>query len=263
MSFFRRVVPRVFAHRGGCALGPENTLAGFDLGLATGADGLELDVHLSADGQVVVCHDDTLDRTTGATGPVAARTARELALVDAGFHFTDDRGRHPFRGADVGVPTLRDVLDRYPDVPIIAEMKVNTRDMGRALAAVVADALAGDRVCAAGSGHRAVAAAREALPEMATSASRWDIRLALYRSWAGWPVRRAPYGGYQVPEMAGLTRVLSPRFVRHAHAAGLEVQAWTIDRADDMERLLRWGVDALITDRPDVAVSVCRRLRGA
>jgi glycerophosphoryl diester phosphodiesterase len=94
---------------------------------------------------------------------------------------------------------------------------------------------------------------------MATSASRRDVRLALYRSGAHWPVRLADYGGYQVPETTGAIRVVSPTFVRHAHAAELEVQVWTVDDAADMERLLAWGVDALITNRPDLAVSVRNR----
>src|SRR5687767_14722600 len=93
--------PLVFAHRGGCALGPENTLAAFDLGLAAGADGLEFDVHLSADDVVVVFHDDTLDRTTQSSGPVRSRTAAELAGVDAGCRFRDARGDYPFRDRGV------------------------------------------------------------------------------------------------------------------------------------------------------------------
>jgi glycerophosphoryl diester phosphodiesterase len=248
--------PRVFAHRGGCALGPENTIAAFDRGLAAGADGLELDVRLSADGIVVVCHDETLDRTTNATGPVAARTAAELSRVDAGYRFADSAHRHPFRGQGVGVPTLREVLERYREIPIIVEMKPDTAEMGRALAADVVAAGAIDRVCAAGYGTRSLGAAREALPVMASSAGLSEVRLALYRSWAGWPPMRTSYGGYQVPEYAGSLRVVSRRFIRHAHRAGLEVQIWTIDEADDMERLLSWGADALISNRPDLAVTV-------
>jgi glycerophosphoryl diester phosphodiesterase len=91
---------------------------------------------------------------------------------------------------------------------------------------------------------------------MASSACRWEIRLALYRSWAHWPVRRTGYGGYQVPETAGTIRVVSPTFLGHAHDAGLEVQVWTVDDAADMDRLLDWGVDALISNRPDLAVGV-------
>jgi glycerophosphoryl diester phosphodiesterase len=256
VAFFHRPGPLVFAHRGGCALGPENTLAAFDLGMAAGADGLELDVHLSADGVPVVHHDRTLERTTSATGPIAALTVAELARVDAGYRFTDEGGAHPFRGRAVGVPTLREVLRRYPDVPLIIEMKVDSAEMGRAVAAAVREASAVDRVCAAGFGRRSLAAAREALPGMASSASQPEARIALYRSWAGWPVRRPDYGGYQVPEFAGRLRVVSPRFVRHAHGAGLEVQVWTVDDRPDMERLLAWGVDALISNRPDLAVTV-------
>jgi glycerophosphoryl diester phosphodiesterase len=257
VPFFGASRPRVFAHRGGCALGPENTLAAFDLGLAAGADGLELDVRFSADGVVVVCHDPTLDRTTDATGPVHARTAAELARVDAGFRFQGPGGDYPFRAQGVGVPTLAQVLRQYPDVPIIIEMKVDHPELGLAVAATVVGAAAVDRVCAAGAGARAVRSARAALPQMASSACRWDVRLALYRSWIGLTPGRVPYGGYQVPERAGATRIVSPAFVRIAHRAGLEVQVWTVDEEADMRRLLLWDVDALISDRPDRAVEVC------
>ena len=91
---------------------------------------------------------------------------------------------------------------------------------------------------------------------MATSACHAEVRLAVYRSWGGWPVKRPPFGGYQVPEHAGRVRIVSPRFIRHAHAAGLDVQVWTVDARPDMERLLGWGVDALISNRPDLAVTV-------
>jgi glycerophosphoryl diester phosphodiesterase len=247
--------PQVFAHRGGCALGPENTIAAFDLGVASGADGLELDVHLSADGVVVVHHDETLDRTTNGAGALALRTAAELAAVDAACRFRGN-GSNQFRGDHIGIPTLRDVLHRYRDMPIIVEMKVDTAEMGRAVAAEVRRADAVDRVCAAGFGCRAVRAARAVLPEMASSACAAEVRLALYRSWVRWPVRNVTYGGYQVPEISGGHRIVSPTFVRHAHAAGLQVQVWTVDAEPEMRRLLDWGVDALISNRPDLAVAV-------
>src|SRR5829696_6935884 len=93
-----------------------------DNGMSLGSDGLEIDVHLSADGIPVVIHDPTLDRTTDRTGPVSALTAVDLARVDAGFWFTID-GAHPFRGQGIGIPRLDDVLARHKTARIIIEMK--------------------------------------------------------------------------------------------------------------------------------------------
>jgi len=251
--FFRAARPLVFAHRGGSGLAPENTLAAFDNGLALGADGLELDVHLSRDGAVVVHHDRALDRTTNLRGPIADRSGDELARADAGYHFR--RGdAFPFRASGIGVPTLAGVLARHRDVRIIVEIKVNTVEMARAVVSAVRAADAVDRVCLGSFGTRVLRAARAMEPALATSAAREEVRWALYRSWVRWPVGRASYRGYQVPEWAGRTRVVSPRFVHDAHRIGLGVQVWTVDTEDEARRLLGWGADALITDRPDVIV---------
>lgn len=255
MSSFFSDRPQVFAHRGGCDLGPENTIAAFDIGMSTGADGLELDVHLSADNVVVVHHDRTLDRTTNASGPVSARTADELARVDAGYQFAGT-GDFPFRGRGIGVPTLYQVLARYRGVPTIIEIKVYTAAMGEAVAKEVRRADAIDHVCVAGYGPASARAARAALPGVAASAHKGEVRLAVYRSALRWPVRHAAYQTYQVPECAETTRIVSPRFVRHAHEAGFKVQVWTVDKESDMRRLLDWGADGLISNRPDLAVRV-------
>jgi len=235
-AFFASTRPLVFAHRGGSALAPENTMAAFANGLALGADGLELDVHLSRDGHVVVHHDRTLDRTTSLRGPIAARDADEL------------------EGA--GVPRLADVLPVYRDVRVIVELKVNSAEFARAFVNVVRTADAVERVCAGSFGRRVLRAVRALEPAMATSAAREDVRWALYRSWLRCSPGRVPYQGFQVPEVAGRTRVVSPNFVACAHRAGLSVQVWTVDREDDARRLLAWGVDALITDRPDIIVPI-------
>lgn len=243
-------------------MGPENTLPAFDRGMSAGADGLEMDVRLSADGVVVVHHDPTLDRTTSASGNVALRTAAELARVDAGYWFRNGEG-FPFRDQGIGIPTLGEVLRRYPGARIIVEMKVDSVEMGEALAREVRRAGAADRVCAAGYGARCTAAARAALPDMAFSANFREVRLASYRTWARWPVRTVPYGGYQVPELSAGRRIVSPRFVKYAHQAGLKVQVWTVDEEADMRRLLGWGVDGLISDRPADAVRVRDSVAGA
>jgi glycerophosphoryl diester phosphodiesterase len=237
-AFFSSPRPLVFAHRGGSALAPENTMAAFDNGLRLGADGIELDVRLSRDGVVVVHHDAGLDRTTPLSGPIGERTASELASA--------------------GVPALADVLARHRDTRLIVEMKMNRRELAARTIDVVRRAGALERVCLGSFGLRALRAARAIEPRIATSAAREEVRWALYRSWCRWPVASVGYAGYQVPEVAGRTRVVSPRFVAYAHRAGLAVHVWTVDREDEARRLLDWGVDALITDRPDIMVPIVR-----
>ena len=253
-EFGRTSRPRVFAHRGGATLAPENTLAAFASGLAVGADGLELDVRLSRDGIPVVHHDPELDRTTNAAGPVAARTAAELALVDAGFRFGPDRG-YPFRGQGVGVPRLRDVLDRHPGIPLIVELKGLDLRLARAVVDDVRAAGASESVCLGSYSGSMVRAVRRHGPEIATSASREEVRWALYRSWLGLCAGRAGYLAFQVPECAGRTRIVSPRFIAAAHRTRKRVEIWTVDAAEDVRRLLDWGADGIISDRPDTAVA--------
>lgn len=237
--FFRDARPLVFAHRGGAALAPENTIDAFANALATGVDGLELDVRVSRDGHVVVHHDATLDRTTRMSGPVDRRDAAELI---AG-----------------GVPRLDAVLRLFPTTRVIVDVKIDSERFGRLVASVVREAGAIDRVCIGGFGRRALSTIRRVEPSLATSAAREEVRWALYRSWVRWPLRRPAYDGFQVPEQSGRTRVVSPRFIQHAHAAGLAVQVWTVDDEAQARRLLEWGVGALITDRPDLMVPLVRQ----
>jgi glycerophosphoryl diester phosphodiesterase len=251
--FFSSPRPLVFAHRGGSALAPENTIAAFENGLALGADGLELDVQLSRDGIVVVHHDAMLERTTNLQGPVSERTAGELSRADAGFFFRD-RGGFPFRGRGIGVPTLADVLLKHREARVIVELKGDRMELARATVETIRAAGAIDRVCLGAFGARILRAARSFEPALATSASGSEVRWALYRSWCRLPASRVRYAGYQIPEWAGRTHVVTPRFIAAAHRARLGVQVWTVDEPADAGRLLEWGVDALITDRPDLIV---------
>jgi glycerophosphoryl diester phosphodiesterase len=262
-------LPLVYAHRGGAALRPENTIAAFDHGLSLGADGLELDVHLSKDGVAVVHHDPTLERTTNGHGRLASCTADELAAVDAGYWFTPQRPAarrgeptaeptFPYRGQGHGIPRLAKVLARYPGIPLIIELKGNDPELGRRVIDDIRTAGAIERVALGSFGWRALRAARHYEPRIPTGASREEVRLALYRSWVRWPLGAEAYREFQVPERSGPTRIVSRHFVKHAHRAGLPVKVWTVNDPHDMRRLLEWGVDALITDHPDLAVSAVK-----
>lgn len=231
-------------------------MVAFDLGIAAGADGLELDVHLSADGQVVAIHDATLDRSTRSSGTVSQKTAAELGALDATPFYGIDL-ELPWTGARAGLPLLRDVLERHPLAATIIELKGSTPALGPAVVDVVRAAGAEARVCLASFSSGVLSAARMAGPELATSASREEGLRALQCSWTGLPFpRRRVYSAFQVPERSGRLKVASRRFVRAVHRAGCAVQVWTVNEEADMRRLMDLGVDGLITDRPDLAVRV-------
>ncbi len=250
----------VFAHRGGARLRPENTIVAFDHGVALGCDGLELDVHLAADGVPVVVHDATLDRTTDAKGPVGALTSRQLASVDAAARFAVG-GEFPFRGQGHGVPALRDILARFSALPLIIELKGHDPRLADATVEELAWADALGRVCLGGVSRSLLQRVRRARPDAVTSAAREETRWALYGSWVGL-APKGRYRAFQVPEVKQGHRVVSRRFIHAAHRAGLPVQVWVVDDPADMERLLAWGANALITDRPDLAVPLVREWNG-
>lgn len=250
--------PRIFAHRGGSGLAPENTWPAFEQAHALGVDGFELDVHVSRDGEVMVMHDADLYRTTDAQGLISSMTADELSQVDAGFKFTSPASplQFPFRGRGVRIPRLRDLLVAFRDELVIIELKGTHPIVAERTFAVVRETDSLDRVCFGGFSWKMLRTLRKLDPRACSSASREETRWALYGSWLhispAW-ARALGVRAFQIPEMAGATRVVSPQFLEKAHAADLLVQVWTVNEEADMRRLAEWGVDGLITDRPDRA----------
>jgi glycerophosphoryl diester phosphodiesterase len=252
--------PMLVAHRGGAGLAPENTLLAFRLATDTWwADMLEMDARLTRDGHVVVIHDPTVDRTTNGSGRVADMTLDEIHSFDAGYRFQDEAGRFPFRGQGAVVPTLEDVLLKFPDVWINVECK--EPGVAAPLAALVGRLGAEPRVL--------VAAEREESRRGAvTHRGPWGASLG--QGLLFWMLHLLPGGSpytpradiLQVPERWKGLRVVTPRFVREAHRLNLPVQVWTVDREDDMRRLLAWGVDGIQTDRPDLLSRVLTELVG-
>jgi len=249
--------PVVYAHRGGAGLAPENTMTAFDTGLAAGADGIELDVRLALDGVAVVIHDPTVDRTTDAAGPVDARTAGELAGLDAGCRFAVD-GAYPFRGRGIGVPSLRAVLDRHRGVAVIIELKSPDPRLAKAVVDDIHAVGALGRATVGSFQKGALEAVRALDPAIRTGADMDDVRTGLAATSGRGLLSRPGFEVFQVPEVYAGTRVVTPEFIDRAHGAGVAVMVWTVNQADDMRRLLDWGVDGLITDRPDIAVPLVR-----
>ncbi|HEY8394531.1 MAG TPA: glycerophosphodiester phosphodiesterase family protein [Thermaerobacter sp.] len=260
-----RTGPLVIAHRGGAGLRPENTLEAFRHAVALGADWLELDVHLTADGEVAVIHDETVDRTTGGTGSVHEMTLAELKALDAGYHWTPDGGRtFPYRGRGLRIPTLDEVLAAFPETPVLIELK----DDDPALAQAVADRIrlhgAAGRVMVASFHDRTLDRFRSLAPGVATSLAHDETLRFVILQRLGLTAFHQPQGvALQVPEYSGRLKVFSGGLVRLAHDRGLAVHVWTVNDPRKMEQLMVAGVDGILTDYPDRALAVRSSLMGA
>ena len=251
--------PVNLAHRGASALAPENTIEAFRLAVEAGAGGLELDVHMTRDGHTVVIHDATVDRTTNGSGAVSEMTLEELRRLDAGHNFSPDGGpTRPYRGRGVRVPTLGEVLEVFPVVAVNIEIKASTPGIEETVLGVLREANALGRVLVVSTSYDVVKRFRKVSGGHAfTGASRWEIGVFYFSSrFRLERLVRPAYDALQVPLRHRGIQVVTPRFVRAAHARGVRVDAWTINKADEMRRLLEIGVDVIMTDRPDTLAEV-------
>jgi glycerophosphoryl diester phosphodiesterase len=265
-AFLTHEGPLFFAHRGGSALAPENTLVAFEKGLSYGADALELDVHPTRDGEIVVFHDDTLDRTTDGSGRVSGFTLDDLRQFDAGYRFTPDAGAtYPFRGQGVMIPTLAEVYDRFSTARVNIEIKEDLSGVEEQLWRDIQAAHAEDRslvacfLAAPLLRFRTVSQGR-----VATSGSMPEIRAFVLAAYARVTrLLRPAYDALQVPEAYRGISVVTPTTVRAAHQLGLAVHVWTVDDRASMERLLGYGVDGLMSDQPDILAQSLQDWRAA
>lgn len=257
--FMQHDAPLFFAHRGGSLLRPENTMVAFEHGMSFGADALELDIQQTRDGELVVIHDPTLDRTTSGSGPVASFSLDEVRAFDAGYHFTLDGGAtFPYRGQGITVLTLRQVFERFPDTRINIDLKESTPDREARLWALIQEFAAEDRICAGCFTHAALVRFRRLTGgRVATSASPREVRsfvLGAVSHMTSW--LRPAYDALQVPDTYGSVRIVSRTTVETAHRLGIDIHVWTVDVRNHMEALLALGVDGLMTDRPDILAAV-------
>ena len=256
--------PRLFAHRGASALAPENTMESFRLARSAGVPYLELDVHLTADGHVVVIHDNSVSRSTGRRGRVERMSLSEIRRLDAGHEFTLDRGRSfPYRGQGLRIPTLEEVLQDFPEARITVEIKKTRKGIGAAVLDVIRRCHAMERVLVASHEHQHLQEFRSLDGDVPTGFSKTEVRGFLARVRGGdTSSYHAPGNALQVPEYFGLRRVTSVALIEAAHRLGLEVHVWTVNEPVHMKRLLRWGVDGIMTDDPARAMASVAELAG-
>jgi glycerophosphoryl diester phosphodiesterase len=233
--------PLNFAHRGASHDAPANTLAAFQLAAEMGADGLELDVHLSRDGEPVVIHDFTLEGTTDGRGRVSDKTLAELQQLDAGGWFDAQ-----FAGERI--PTLQQVIDAVGQRLLLnIELKAEGwQDNGLAAAVVrsVEDNQLLDRVVLSSFNPLLLWRARRLNPWVATGLLYSpDMPLVLRKAWARHLIQPGALHPYY--------RMIDAEFMRWARQKGYRVHTWTVDEPEDMWRMVRLGVDLIISNRPD------------
>jgi glycerophosphoryl diester phosphodiesterase len=253
--------PRVIAHRGGRGLWPENTLYAFRKAADLGVDVLEMDIRQTADGVLVVLHDETVDRTTDGSGPVAALTLWRLRELDAGYRWSPDGGKtYPHRGQGLTVPSLREVFNALPAARMNLEIKTRDATLSKPVCELIREHRMEHLVVVASFGQDAMDTFRSACPGVATAATAEEAR-QLFRLTALFldPLFEPRAEALQVPERLGNLEVLTPRFVRAARRLNLKIDVWTVNEPEDMKRLIALPVDGIMTDYPDRMLALIRK----
>ncbi len=261
---FTGLKPRVFGHRGAAGLAPENTLPSFALALALGADVLELDVHASRDGRIVVIHDPNLERTTNGTGPLREQPWVELQRLDAGYQFSRDGRDFPYRAQGIRLPALEELLLAFPQVPCNIEIKQADPPIAEAVTHLIRRLGAERRVLLAAEHDPIMADIRRHAGAIATSCTANEVAAFVSRLTAsGFDGYEPPGCALQIPPRFGPIELVTADSVAAAHRCGIEVHVWTINQRDEIERLLGLGVDGIMSDLPGLArVVVDEKRRG-
>jgi glycerophosphoryl diester phosphodiesterase len=259
--YFEGARPRLFGHRGASGEAPENTLPSFDLAWRQGVRFLETDCHATRDGEIVVFHDATLERTTDGRGRLRDLSFEELQRLDAGFRFTPDGESFPYRGKGVRVPRLADVLAAFPDARVNLEVKEASAPVAARVLEVIRAARAEERVLLAADEPEILDRIRALEPRTALGSSREDV-IAFYLALGEGRIESHRPRGHalQIPPSFLGRDLVTRESIAAAHALGLEIHVWTINGPGEMRALLEVGADGLMSDFPARLVSVARKL---
>jgi glycerophosphoryl diester phosphodiesterase len=254
--------PLVMAHQGGEELWPSNTMFALERAVALGVDVLEMDLHVTADGALVLIHDETVDRTTDGMGVVEQMTLAEVKALDAGHYWTDDDGQtFPFRGQGITIATLEEVFQAFPAMPMNIEIKlVENVPVVEPFCQMIRQYGMQDKVLVASFHQDALDQFRATCPEVSTSTTQNEVINFFARHFVGLAASYSPVAqAVQVPEYRSGIHILTPRFIKDAHSRGMDVHVWTVNDAEDMQRMIDLGVDGIITDRPDILLELLGR----
>lgn len=253
--------PLVIAHQGGDGLWPGDTMYAFEHAADLSVDVLEMDLHITKDGVLVISHDETVDRTTNGSGEIESMTLDEIKLLDAGYNWSEDGSRtYPYRGQGITIPTLKEVFQEFPDYHMTIEIKKTEPSMAESFCALIREYGMQNQVLVASFHDDRMQEFRQACPEVATSSARRETTTFVLLSKVFLGKLYSPgFYALQVPEESSGITVMTAQFVRAAHERNLKVEPWTIDDPDQMRLYIDWGVDGIITDRPDILLEILGR----
>ncbi|MCO4747301.1 MAG: glycerophosphodiester phosphodiesterase [Proteobacteria bacterium] len=240
------------AHRGGGVDHPEMTMVAFENAIDVGADMLEIDVHMTTDGVLILMHDDSVDRTTDGTGAIKNMSWTELSALDAGYQYTEDGGTtFPFRGQGVTIPRLDDVLDAFSDKTFSIEVKQSDPPLVDELIAMLDDKGVAEQVVVSSFEDGPIAALREERADILTGLTTTEALGLYYLDDSDFDEYIPPTYYFAAPfQFGGLS--LDQETVDKAHHFGLTVHVWTVNDEADMQTVLDFGADGLITDDPEL-----------
>lgn len=255
--------PLVIAHADdtGQGLWPGNTMLFLEGVAELGVDVLEMDAHMTKDGQIVLMHDDSVDRTTDSSGLVSELTLEEIRSLEVGGNWTQDNGTtYPYKDQGLQVATVEEVFQRFPEYPMIIEIKQESPSMAEPLCALINQYDMSEKVLVPSFSDQAISEFRSTCPQVATAASSGEVRRFVIANFLlATNLLNPAYQAFQVPETSGSIPVVIPHFVNGAEDHNLQTHIWTINEADDMERFLEMGVDGIMTDRPDILLDILER----
>lgn len=255
ISYFKNSQLSVIAHRGGRGLRPGNTIEAALNAIQIGADVIEIDVHLTADGILVVRHDDVIDTTTTGSGRISEMDITDIQLHEVGFHEFDFPDAKVLE--DIRVPTLESMFKELPDERYLIELKPNNQNTADALCKLVTDYGLQESVIVGSFHSSALKYFRETCPAIPTSMgqSEMTVLVLLERLQLGHLFKSSSYS-IQVPISYGGIKILSPSLVELAHKLNMRVDVWTVNDTDSMRHIIDMGVDGVITDYPDRLLSI-------
>ena len=257
--------PLVIAHQGGDGIWPGDTMYAFEKAVEIGADVLEMDAHITKDSQIVLMHDEKVDRTTDGAGLIENLSLSELKKLDAAYQWSnDDSKTFPYRGQGIQVPTLVELFQRFPQMRYVIEIKLTENPIDKPLCDLIRQYSMQDQVVIASFHDEAMQSFRKTCPEVATSASRGEVTKfvllgKVFLSGLVAPQYQSIQPPYDPSESMNVP-IMTKRFIHEAHAKNVAVEPWTIDDPQLMKQYIEWGVDGIMTDRPDLMIEVLKNL---